>query len=65
MSQTEKHCPDCQHELKEIGANSVRQELLFIPAQIKHLDNIQHSYKYKHCSLKNMSDNIIKAPRHR
>lgn len=62
LSQAERYCPDCRHKLKDIGANSVRQELLFIPAQIKHLDHIQHSYKCEYCSLKNLTDKIIKAP---
>ena len=45
-------CPDCRQEMKEIGAYPVRQELLFIPAQIKRLDHIQHAYKCEACSLK-------------
>ncbi|WP_408582022.1 IS66 family transposase zinc-finger binding domain-containing protein [Lactobacillus helveticus] len=28
-----------------IGSSLVRQELLFIPAQIKRLNHIQHAYK--------------------
>ncbi|MCS8611028.1 IS66 family transposase, partial [Lactobacillus helveticus] len=55
-------CPDCQQEMKEIGSCPVRQELLFIPAQIKRLDHIQHAYKCQCCSLKNTSDKIVKAP---
>ena len=57
----DKHCPDCQHELTEIGKQAVRQELLFIPAQLKRLDHIQHAYKCKYCSRRNLSDKIIKA----
>ena len=57
----DKHCPDCQHELTEIGKQAVRQELLFIPAQLKRLDHIQHAYKCKYCSQRNYSDKIIKA----
>ena len=57
----DKHCPDCHHELIEIGKQSVRQELLFIPAQLKRLDHIQHAYKCKYCSQRNYSDKIIKA----
>lgn len=55
-------CPDCRQEMEEIGAYPVRQELLFIPAQIKRLDYIQHAYKCEACSLKNPADKIIKAP---
>ena len=45
-------CPDCRQEMEEIGTYPVRQELLFIPAQIKRLDHIQHAYKCEACSLK-------------
>ena len=54
-------CPDCQQEMEEIGTYPVRQELLFIPAQIKRLGHIQHAYKCEAYSLKNPADKIIKA----
>ena len=38
-------CPDCQYELKEIGSFCARKEMLYIPAQVKRIDHIQHSYK--------------------
>ncbi|GHN61470.1 hypothetical protein ME806_17660 [Lactobacillus delbrueckii] len=43
-------CPDCQYELKEIGSFCARKELLYIPAQVKRIDHIQHSHKCQHCS---------------
>ena len=55
-------CPDCQGDLKEIGATLQRQELVFIPAQLKRIDHIQHAYKCQACSEKNPSDKIVKAP---
>ena len=55
-------CPDCQGELKEIGATLQGQELVFIPAQLKRVDHIQHSYKCQACSKNNPSDKIVKAP---
>ena len=55
-------CPDCQGELKEIGASFQRQELVFIPAQLKRVDHIQHSYKCQACSKNNPSDKIVKTP---
>uniref|UniRef100_UPI00355C1270 IS66 family transposase zinc-finger binding domain-containing protein n=1 Tax=Lactobacillus helveticus TaxID=1587 RepID=UPI00355C1270 len=57
----DKHYPDCHHELIEIGKQPIRQELLFIPAQLKRLDHIQHAYKCKYCSQRNLGDKIIKA----
>ena len=58
----ESICPDCQGELKEIGATLQRQELVFIPAQLKRIDHIQHAYKCQAFSEKNPSDKIVKAP---
>ena len=55
-------CPDCRHDLKEIGTVCARQELLFIPAKLKRIDHIQHSYKCQHCSDETLVDKIIKAP---
>ena len=55
-------CPDCQGELKEIGATLQRQELVFIPAQLKRVDHIQHAYKCQACSENSPSDKIVKAP---
>ncbi|WP_238146529.1 IS66 family transposase zinc-finger binding domain-containing protein, partial [Streptococcus suis] len=55
-------CPDCHGQLKEIGSTVQRQELIFIPAQLKRIDHVQHAYKCQACSQKNLSDKIIKAP---
>lgn len=56
----ESICPDCQDDLKEIGASLQRQELVFIPAQLKRVDHIQHAYKCQTCSKNNPSDKIVK-----
>ena len=55
-------CPECQHALKEIGSSIQRQEIVFIPAQLKRVDHIQHAYKCPHCSENGAHDKIIKAP---
>lgn len=55
-------CPDCQGPLKEIGSTVQRQELIFIPAQLKRVDHIQHAYTCQACRQKNLSDKIVKAP---
>ncbi|NYS36778.1 IS66 family transposase zinc-finger binding domain-containing protein, partial [Streptococcus danieliae] len=39
-------------DLKEIGTELKRRELVFIPAQLKRLDHIQHAYKCQTCSEK-------------
>lgn len=55
-------CPDCKGKLKEIGTHLQRQELIFIPAQLKRVAHIQHAYKCQACSEGSASDKIIKAP---
>ena len=62
LSEEEQYCSDCHEKLKEIGSWPARKELVFIPAQLKRLDHIQHAYKCEHCSLNNETDKIIKAP---
>ena len=37
--------PDCHGRLKEIGSCVQRQELVYVPAQLKRVDHIQHAYK--------------------
>ncbi|SUN58204.1 transposase IS66 [Streptococcus hyointestinalis] len=49
-------CPDCHGQLKEIGSAVQRQELVFIPAQLKRIDHVQHAYKCQACSQKNLSE---------
>ncbi|COA25644.1 transposase [Streptococcus pneumoniae] len=36
--------------------------MVFIPAQLKRVDHIQHAYKCQTCSKNNPSDKIVKAP---
>ena len=47
------HCPDCDHQLKEIGSHPVSQEVVFQPATLRKDVHIQHAYKCEHCSLIN------------
>lgn len=39
----------------------MRQEVIFIPAQLKKPEHIQHAYKCEYCSLRDLTDKIIKA----
>lgn len=55
------HCPDCDHQLKEIGAYPVNQEVVFIPATLRKDIHIQHAYKCEQCSSEKETDIIIKA----
>ena len=55
------HCPNCDHQLKEIGSHPVSQEVVFQPATLRKDVHIQHAYKCEHCSLINETDVIVKA----
>ncbi len=55
-------CPDCKASLKEIGSYAMREELEFIPAQLKRHVHYQHAYKCMDCSIHGPEDKIIKAP---
>ncbi|MFU2206704.1 hypothetical protein [Streptococcus pluranimalium] len=37
-------CPDRQGPLKGIGSTVKRQELIFIPVQLKRIDHVQRAY---------------------
>lgn len=39
-----------------------RQELVFIPAQLKRINHVQYVYKCQTCSDNHLNDKIIKAP---
>ena len=39
-----------------------RQEQMYVPAKVKRIDHIQHSYKFQHCSDEAPTDKIIKTP---
>lgn len=55
-------CPNCEQPLKEIGASSVKEEVVFIPARLHKNVHVQHAYKCESCSLEKDKDLIIKAP---
>ncbi|MFX3868535.1 IS66 family transposase zinc-finger binding domain-containing protein, partial [Streptococcus suis] len=43
-------CPDCHCQLKEIGSDVQRQELVFIADQLKRIDHVQPAYQSQSCS---------------
>ncbi|MBS4457068.1 IS66 family transposase zinc-finger binding domain-containing protein, partial [Aerococcaceae bacterium zg-A91] len=54
-------CEACQSQLTEIGTSCYRRETVFIPAQLKCYNHIQHAYKCTHCSQQQATDVIVKA----
>ena len=57
----DKPAEEGHHELTEIGKQPVRQEVIFISAQLKKLEHIQHVYKCEYCGQRDLTDKIIKA----
>ncbi|UOQ86736.1 IS66 family transposase [Gracilibacillus salinarum] len=55
-------CPTCETTMKEIGSYPVREELVYIPAELNRHVHYQHAYKCEGCSQKGMTDKIVKAP---
>lgn len=45
-------CPECQNEFKLVGKKIVRQEIEYMPAQLKIVDHIQYIYKCTKCGTK-------------
>ena len=48
-SESERECPDCGHEMTDMGTQKVRDEIAFHQATIETLQHIQHCYCCKHC----------------
>ena len=42
-------CPHCSNKLQDIGKKTIREEPVFVPATLKKVVHIQHSYACKHC----------------
>ena len=57
----EKLCPWCKTEMQPIGKEQVRQELQFIPAQLKITNYVRYTYACPNCK-KDGEAVIIKAP---
>lgn len=49
MAEAERICRQCGTEMKHMGKNVVREELQYIPSQLKVIRYIQHSYECPKC----------------
>ena len=49
LNDEDKLCPWCKTELKPIGKEQVRQELQFIPAQVKIINYVRYAYECPAC----------------
>ena len=49
LHEDEKNCPWCNTELKPIGKEQVREEIQFIPAQVKLIRYIRYAYECPTC----------------
>ena len=60
LNQKERSCPDCAHELHDMGSD-VRREIKIIPAKAIVVEHIRHKYACRQCQTKGMTTPIIKA----
>lgn len=54
------HCEWCNSQLRPIGKEFVRNEVIYIPARVKRVDYYRHAYECPTCK-KDGADNIVKA----
>ncbi|MDK6689735.1 MULTISPECIES: IS66 family transposase [Lactobacillales] len=57
----DRNCSGCQQEMAEIGQKKIRQQLRYVPAEIRCENVIQHSYKCTNCSEKAGKEMVISA----
>ena len=55
-------CEECGSQMRPLGKETVREELEFIPAQVKLLRYIRYSYVCESCEKETGEATIIKAP---
>ena len=55
-------CEECGSQMRPLGKETVREEIEFIPAQVKLLRYIRYSYVCENCEKETGEATIIKAP---
>lgn len=60
LSEQERICPKCDHELHDMSKN-IRQELIFIPSKVEIIEHVEHIYSCRHCETTDIEATIIKA----
>ena len=68
LDEKNKKCPECNSELVEIGAETVRQEIQFVPAKLKLVTYVRKVYKCKKCGTEESKKDTptimkVKTPR--
>ena len=49
LDEENKKCPECKSELVEIGTETIRQEIRFVPSKLKLVTYVRKVYKCKKC----------------
>lgn len=62
LSEGEQACPDCEHPLHIMGRETVRRELVIIPASIKIREHVRLTYACRHCEQTDIAVPMVKAP---
>lgn len=61
LPDTEQVCPDCDHALHVMRRETVRRELVIIPAQVKIREHVRLTYSCRHCEQTDITVPMIKA----
>lgn len=61
LSDSEQACPDCDHPLHVMGRETVRRELVIIPAQVKIREHVRLTYSCRHCEQTDITVPMVKA----
>ena len=68
LDEENKKCPECNSELVEIGTETVRQEIQFVPSKLKLVTYVRKVYKCKKCGTEESKKDTptimkVKTPR--
>ena len=68
LDEENKKCPECNSELVEIGTETVRQEIQFVPSKLKIVTYVRKVYKCKKCGTEESKKDTptimkVKTPR--
>ena len=68
LDEENKKCPECKSELVEIGTETIRQEIRFVPSKLKLVTYVRKVYKCKKCGTEESKKDTptimkVKTPR--
>ena len=62
LPESEQACPQCGESLHVMGRETIRKELVIIPARVKIREHVRNTYACRHCEQTNTTVPVIQAP---